>query len=248
MNNIKKLNCIIVDDEPIALEILESYIAQNEHLNLVKKCVHAIEASESIKIEKPDLVFLDINMPEVSGLDLAKSIKGGPMIVFTTAYDEYAVDAFEINAIDYLMKPISPSRFDEAVQRCIEYKVLRARQQDGGGEETDIETENDFIFVKSEQKLIKIAFSDILYVEALADYVKIYIAEGKRIITLQTMKNMTSKLPTEKFVRVHRSFIISLAQVKSLSANEVDIGARKIPVGKNYKDDFLSKINKNVFK
>ena len=205
MNQKKNLTCIIVDDEPLALEILESYIKNTNGLQLLKKCVHAIEASEAIKNEKPDVVFLDINMPEVSGLDLAKSIKGGPLVVFTTAYEEYAVEAFEVNAIDYLLKPISPARFQEAVNRCKEYFDLRDNTIEHKEESDEkIEVEEEFIYVKSEQKFIKIAYTDIRYVEALADYVKIYIGDGKRIITLQTMKNMASKLPANRFSRVHR--------------------------------------------
>jgi len=247
MSQIKELTCIIVDDEPLALDILESHIKNTQGLKLLKKCVHAIEASEAIKKEKPDIVFLDINMPEVSGLDLAKSIKGGPLVVFTTAYEEYAIEAFEVNAVDYLLKPISPARFETAVARCREYIALRSASPVVTEESEEVNSEEDFIYVKSEQKLIKIAYADIRYIEALADYVKIYIGENKRIITLQTMKNMASKLPEDKFCRVHRSYIVSFSHVKSLSTNEVDLGDKKIPIGKNYKEDFMNKINKNLF-
>jgi len=251
MSQITELTCIIVDDEPLALDILESHIKNTQGLKLIKKCVHAIEASEAIKKDKPDIVFLDINMPEISGLDLAKSIKGGPLVVFTTAYEEYAIEAFEVNAVDYLLKPISPARFETAVARCREYLTLRSASpviaEDSDFEGSGVNSEEDFIYVKSEQKLIKIAYADIRYIEALADYVKIYIGENKRIITLQTMKNMASKLPEDKFCRVHRSYIVSFNYVKSLSTNEVDLGDKKIPIGKNYKEDFMNKINKNLF-
>lgn len=248
MSNSKDLRCIIVDDEPLALEILESHIQNTSGLSLIKKCVHAIEASEAIKKEKPDVVFLDINMPEVSGLDLAQSIKGGPLVVFTTAYEEYAVEAFEVNAIDYLLKPISPNRFGEAVDRCHEYFALRSGEGERADEnKEDLESEEDFIYVKSEQKLIKIAYADIRYIEALADYVKIYINGDKRIITLQTMKNMAAKLPADRFSRVHRSFIVNLKHIKSLSSNKIELSDKQIPIGKNYKEEFMNKINKNLF-
>ena len=241
----KTLKCIIVDDEPLALEILESHINNTDGLELSKKCVHAIEASEAIKKEQPDVVFLDINMPEVSGLDLAQSLKGGPLIVFTTAYEEYAVEAFEINAIDYLLKPISPDRFAKSVERVREYMELRSK--DGSSASDELESEEDFIYVKSEQRLIKIAYNDIYYIEALADYVKIHIVGNKRIITLQTMKNMAAKLPQDKFCRVHRSYIVNLKYIKSLSTNKIELNDQQIPIGKNYKEDFMSKINKNLF-
>jgi DNA-binding LytR/AlgR family response regulator len=241
----KTLKCIIVDDEPLALEILESHINNTEGLELAKKCVHAIEASEAIKKENPDVVFLDINMPEVSGLDLAQSLSGGPLVVFTTAYEEYAVEAFEINAIDYLLKPISPDRFSKAVDRVKEYVDLRSN--DSSTQPEELESEEDFIYVKSEQRLIKIAYNDIFYIEALADYVKIHIAGNKRIITLQTMKNMAAKLPADKFSRVHRSFIVNLKYIKSLSTNKIELNDKQIPIGKNYKEDFMNKINKNLF-
>lgn len=247
MTDTKDLRCIIVDDEPLALEILESHIKNTAGLTLIKKCVHAIEASEAIKKENPDVVFLDINMPEVSGLDLAQSIKGGPLVVFTTAYEEYAVDAFEVNAIDYLLKPISPERFAAAVLRCQEYYKLKNNEAEEKVEKVEMETEDDFIYVKSEQKLIKIAYADIRYVEALADYVKIYINNDKRIITLQTMKNMAAKLPEDRFSRVHRSFIVSLKYIKSLGSNKIELTDRQIPIGKNYKEEFMNKINKNIF-
>ncbi len=247
MTDSKDLRCIIVDDEPLALEILESHINNTPGLTMVKKCVHAIEASEAIKKENPDVVFLDINMPEVNGLDLAQSIKGGPLVVFTTAYEEYAVEAFEVNAIDYLLKPISPERFAEAVQRCNEYFSLRSNDAGRAEDEAPMESEEDFIYVKSEQKLIKIAYSDIRYIEALADYVKIYINGDKRIITLQTMKNMAAKLPADRFSRVHRSFIVNLKHIKSLSSNKVELSDRQLPIGKNYKEEFMNKINKNLF-
>lgn len=241
----KTLKCIIVDDEPLALEILESHINNTEGLEVAKKCVHAIEASEAIKKENPDVVFLDINMPEVSGIDLAQSLQGGPLVVFTTAYEEYAVEAFEINAIDYLLKPISPDRFAKAVERVKEYIALRSNETTSKPEE--LESEEDFIYVKSEQRLVKIAYNDIFYIEALADYVKIHVAGNKRIITLQTMKNMASKLPADKFSRVHRSYIANLKYIKSLSTNKIEINEKQIPIGKNYKEDFMKKINKNLF-
>ena len=243
--NDNKIRCIIVDDEPLALEILESHIKNSTNLELVKKCVHAIEASEAIKKENPDVVFLDINMPEVSGLDLAQSLDGGPLVVFTTAYEEYAVEAFEVNAIDYLMKPISPERFAKAVERVEEY--LSLKKDETSSEPEELSSEEDFIYVKSEQRLIKIAYNDIYYIEALADYVKIHIVGNKRIITLQTMKNMAAKLPADKFSRVHRSYIANLKYIKSLNTNNIELNDKQIPIGKNYKEEFMSKINKNLF-
>ncbi|MBI1305775.1 MAG: response regulator [Bacteroidetes bacterium] len=233
------MKCLIVDDEPLALDVLESHLKSHPELELVARCSNAIEASEVLKNHQVDLIFIDIQMPEVTGIEFVKTLTNPPLLVFTTAYAEYAVEGFELDAIDYLLKPISLDRFNKAVAKAKEYYQLK-----NGNEVENSELEDEHIFVKANQKLIKVSYDDIKYVEAFADYVKIFIPE-KRIVTLQTMKNMEKKLPAEKFCRIHRSFIVGLKHVQSYNSSEVEIDGNKLPIGKNYKDHFMELMKDN---
>ncbi len=233
------MNCIAVDDEPLALDIIENYVNKHPDLNLVARCNNAAEASEVLKTRKVDLMFLDIQMPEISGLNFVKSLEKKPLFMFTTAYPDYAVEGFELDAIDYLLKPIAYDRFEKGVEKAKEYFRM---QKDSDIVETDLE--NEFIFVKANQKLIKLAYNDIYYVEAFADYVKIFLAD-KKIVTLQTMKNMEKKLPAEMFSRVHRSFIVNRNHVESFSTSMCEVNGIRIPIGKNYKDGFVQIMKAN---
>jgi DNA-binding LytR/AlgR family response regulator len=233
------MNCIAVDDEPLALDIIEAYVNKHPELSLVARCNNAAEASEVLKTHKVDLMFLDINMPEISGLSFVKSLENKPLFIFTTAYPDYAVEGFELNAIDYLLKPIAYDRFEKGVEKAKEYYKIK---QNADVAETDLES--DYIFVKANQKLIKLAYSDIYYVEAFADYVKIFLAD-KKIVTLQTMKNMEKKLPEDMFTRVHRSFIVNRKLVQSFSTSMCEVNDVKIPIGKNYKEVFVGLMKSN---
>ena len=233
------MNCIAVDDEPLALDIIEAYVNKHPELSLVARCNNAAEASEVLKTHKVDLMFLDINMPEISGLSFVKSLEKKPLFIFTTAYPDYAVEGFELNAIDYLLKPIAYDRFEKGVEKAKEYYKIK---QNADVAETDLES--DYIFVKANQKLIKLAYSDIYYVEAFADYVKIFLADRK-IVTLQTMKNMEKKLPEDMFTRVHRSFIVNRKLVQSFSTSMCEVNDVKIPIGKNYKEVFVGLMKSN---
>jgi DNA-binding LytR/AlgR family response regulator len=234
----KQLKVMAVDDEPLALEIMEAHIKKCDNLKLIAKCANAIEASEAIKHEKPDLVFCDIHMPEISGIDFMKSLQNsGILVVFTTAYSEYAVDAFTLDALDYLLKPVSFDRFKKSVERAEEYFTIKNKT-----EQPQAEMSEGHMFVKADSKMIKINYDDIWYVEAFADYVKIYISEDKRIVTLQTMKNMEQSLPADKFARVHRSYIVAINKVLAIGAHEVKVGTKNIPLGKNYKEAFSQRM------
>ncbi len=233
------MKCLIVDDEPLALDVLESHLNSHPELELVGRCTNAIEAAEVLRKNAVDLIFIDIQMPEVTGIDFVKSLENPPLLVFTTAYAEYALEGFELNAIDYLLKPISKDRFDRAVAKAVEYFQLKS-----GNEVNNSELEDEHIFVKANQKLIKISYDEIKYVEAFADYVKIYIPE-KRIVTLQTMKNMERKLPIDKFCRIHRSFIVGLKHIDSYNTSEVEVESNKLPIGKNFKEQFLALMKGN---
>ncbi|MGV3597264.1 MAG: LytR/AlgR family response regulator transcription factor [Bacteroidota bacterium] len=229
------VSCLIVDDEPLAQDILDSYVKKTPQLNLVGICSNAIEALEKMKHNQVDLIFLDIQMPEITGIDFLRSLKDPPMVIFTTAYQNYAVEGFELNAIDYLLKPFSQERFLKAVRKAEELFVLKNEHS---------QREDDYIFIKSDQKLQKVSYNDILFVEALADYVKIHTPE-KRYITLQTMKNMEEKLPERYFKRVHRSFIVALDKIITIVGGNVEINGQKIPIGKNYKEGFYDALKKN---
>ena len=237
------MNVIIVDDEPLAQDVLETYVSQIPDLNLVAKCNNAIEANEALQNNQVDLMFLDIQMPQLTGTDFLKSLANPPMVVFTTAYSEFAVEGFELNALDYLLKPISLDRFMRAVNKAKEQLEL---QKGGKKDEEIVEIGNDFFFVKADKKLVRVSFEDIIYIEGLKDYV-IIRQESGRVITLQTMKSLEEKLPHSKFRRIHRSFIVNVEKINALMGNMVEVmekGKEKhLPIGKNYRDDLLDYIN-----
>lgn len=233
------MNCIALDDEPLALDIIEAYVKKHPELNLIARCNNAEEASKVLNSQHIDLMFLDIQMPGVTGLNFVRSLKNKPLFMFTTAYSEYAIDGFELDAIDYLLKPIAYDRFEKAIEKAKEYYTIK---NNSGLTESDFE--NDFIFVKANQQLIKLAYGEILYVEAFADYVKIFLNDRK-IVTLQTMKKMEAKLPSDIFSRVHRSFIVNRKALQSFSTSVCEVNGEKIPVGKNYKNDFIKLMRSN---
>lgn len=236
---------ILIDDEPLATDVIGSHLSKYSHYKILGKFRSAQEADEFLNStdEQPDVIFMDIEMPEVSGLDYMKSIESkGIPVIFVTAYPEYAVEAFNLEALDYLVKPVSLERIRKTIERIDEFLKYRKH-----GVDNEVKVEGGHIFVKSDSKFIKLNYDDILYVEAFADYVKIFIKDSPRIITLQTMKNMEANLPSDRFVRVHRSFIISLDKITSLSGTEIAIGNKRIPIGKNYKDVFMGKLNHKNF-
>jgi DNA-binding LytR/AlgR family response regulator len=231
------MNVIIVDDEPLAIEVIETYLSHFPELNLKAKCANAIEAFEALDANDIDLMFLDIQMPQISGIDFLKSLKNPPKVIFTTAFSNFAVEGFELNAVDYLLKPFSLERFSKAVQKFLEIHTKKENKTTLLSEE-----EPDYIFVKADKKLIKVRFEDIFYVEGLKDYVMLHTPTG-RIVTLQTMKSLEEKLPSDIFIRVHRSYIVNLKLIELLEANSVLVNKKKIPIGKNYKDELLNVIN-----
>ncbi len=233
------LNVLIVDDEPLAIDILESYIQKIPDLNLIAKCSNAIEANEALNANSIDLMFLDIQMPQLTGIELLKTLTNPPLVIFTTAYSEYAVEGFELNAVDYLLKPISFERFFKGVNKAIDKFKSQST-------EISFEGEEPFFFVKADKKLIKVRFDDILYVEGLKDYVIIRQKES-RVITLQTMKSLETKLNNTVFKRIHRSYIINLTKINAIVGNMVEITekgqAKHIPIGKNYREELLEIVN-----
>lgn len=235
---LNKINCIIVDDEPIAREILESYLQKISNINLIKSCKNVKEALEITSNSNIDLILLDINMPDISGMTLAKVIDKKIKIIFTTAYREYAVDGFDIQAVDYLLKPISFERFSQAITKYIDLMEFSISKNS----ETIEQTKSDFIFVRADRKMVKINFDEILYIESLSDYLKIHTT-NKTIITRETISNMEAKLSTEQFLRIHRSFIIAIAKIETYTNEFVEVNNKALTISRTYKDVVLEKLS-----
>lgn len=234
---------IIVDDEPLALDVMETYIDKLPSLELVARCENAIQAFDILSKEEVDIMFLDIQMPQLTGIDFLKSLSNPPLVIFTTAYPNYAIEGYELNVIDYLLKPISFERFMKAVNKAMAQLEL---QHDAVATSNDSESteEADFIFVKADKKLIKINYADILYIEGLKDYVIIKMPTS-RVITLQTMKSLEAKLPSGIFKRIHRSYIVNLDKISAVIGNMVEVEKKHLPIGKNYREELLNIVNKN---
>ena len=228
------IKTLIVDDEPLAGEILETYISQVPSMELVGRCYNAIEANEFINNNEVDLLLLDIEMPQLNGIDFIKNLNISVQVIFTTAYPEFALEGFNVNAVDYLLKPISFDRFLKAINKV---KVKSKLNSGSNIAEADI----DYIFVKADKKLVKILYSDIIYVEGMKDYV-IIKTESTRVITLQTMMSLEKKLPPELFVRIHRSYIVNFNKLHAITSSEVEVieknQIKALPIGKNYKEVF----------
>ena len=247
------MNVIIVDDEPLALDVLETYIQRMPDLTLVARCNNAFEANDALKNHEIDLMFLDIQMPQLTGIEFLKTLSKPPMVVFTTAYPNYAVEGFELNALDYLLKPISTDRFMKAVNKANEQYALHHKDAAPASSENSIRVgtdvgETDYIFVKSDKKLVRVRFADILYIEGLKDYVIIRTETG-RVISLQTMKSLEDKLPFNQFVRIHRSYIVGMDKINAIVGNMVEVIEKALPkhlpIGKNYRDELLEMIEKH---
>lgn len=231
-----KIHCIIVDDEPTARDIIASHLSKIDRITVLDSCNNALEAFNCINTQKVDLIFLDINMPEISGISFAKSINKDIKIIFTTAYREYAVDGFDLHAVDYLLKPISFERLLNAINNYFEV-YHKAKKQPS----INI-TVNDFMFVRSDRRMKKIDFIKIIYIESYSDYVKIHCTETT-IITRETISNIEYKLPQQRFLRTHRSFIIAIAKIDSFSNEEIVLNNKSIPISRNYKTEVLNRLD-----
>ena len=229
------ISCVIIDDEPLAAELLQSYVDREPQLKLLGTFNDAVSAVDFIKANKVDLLFLDIQMPHMNGIQLLKSLESPPIVIFTTAYSEYAAEGFELDAIDYLLKPFDVKRFQRAVAKAVEYRKAMVK--------TEVNA-TPFIFIKSEYQVIKINYDDIRYIEALDDYIKIYTTNTRPVLTLMTLKTIMEKLPDELFARVHRSYIISLNKLESVRNKRIKIGEIEIPIGSSYADNINKVLEK----
>jgi len=238
----RKIRCLIVDDEPLALDLIEDYVLKTPFLELVKKFSSPFQAIEAIQTDNIDLIFLDIQMPGLTGIDFSKLIQHGPKVIFTTAYSQYALEGFKVDALDYLVKPFSYQEFLKAANKALTWFNL---VEQGVGKSVVEEPENKSIFVKSEYKLIKVELCNILYIEGLKDYVKIYLKDqNKPILSLMSLKTLEEKLPSNQFMRVHRSFIVNLEQIVKIERNRIVFGSVYIPIADSYKDQFQDFLNK----
>ena len=237
------IKCAIVDDEPLAVELLASYVSKIPFLELCGKYTNATDALHGINEQPVDLMFLDIQMPELNGLELSKIVPESTRIVFTTAFDRYAVDSFRVNALDYLLKPISYADFLEASNKAMQWFQL-VQQNEQQVATPAVEEEPRSIFVKSEYKLLQINLDDIRYIEGLKDYVKIYTEQSPHpILSLMNMKAIEQLLPTSRFIRVHRSFIVQKSKIREIERNRIVFGDVYIPIGDSYKQAFQDFIN-----
>jgi DNA-binding LytR/AlgR family response regulator len=230
-----KIRCLIIDDEPLAQRVIERYAENIPFLEIVQKCNSAVEAIDVLHNQVVDLLFLDINMPRLSGMEFLKTLKNPPLVIITTAYAEYAIQGYELDVVDYLMKPFAFDRFYKAIQKAEEL-IKGKDQRNAESKETD-KQEDTFIFIKSSKKTFKVNLGEILYIEALGDYVKIFTTE-KMIISYQSLKNIETLLPSSSFPRIHKSFIIALSRIDLIEGNHVKIKDRLIPIGTNFKGEF----------
>lgn len=234
------ISTIIIDDEPLALQLMEGYVEKTPGLKLIGKYDSPLDALDYLTRESVDLIFLDIQMPDLSGIEFTRALEKGPKIVFTTAYEKYALEGFKLDVVDYLLKPFSYEEFLKAVnkvKRLIKLEHLANIQ---------IEADHEFLFLKSEYKIRRINFNDILYIEGLKDYIKVYTQnEPRPILSLTSLKLLESKLPASKFMRVHRSFIVNLTKIHTIERSRIIFGKTYIPVSEQYKDKFQDYLNRN---
>lgn len=229
--NMKKMLCIIVDDEPLARELLAAYIGRLRHWELLASCRNVAEAYEALYQERPDVIFLDINMPDRTGIEFLATLKNPPHVIFTTAYAEYAATAFDLHAVDYLVKPISEPRFLEAVAKA--ERLLPSHLPP--------DKTADHLFLKQDSKLVKIAFEDIIYVEALKDFSKVFLKD--RVLLAGThLKGMEEQLPALLFVRIHRSYLVALDKITAIQGNMVELGKQSLPIGDSYKEALMVRL------
>lgn len=232
-----KTRCLVIDDEPLARDLMRSHIEKLENFEICAECGDAMKALQELHNHKVDLMFMDIQMPQITGLEFLKTLKNPPKVIITTAYREYALEGFELDVVDYLLKPITFERFLKSVNKYYqstqeEVKTSPQLSMLPGN------VEEPFIYVKENKKVVKVHLSDILYVEGLSEYVQIY-TPGKKIITKTSMTNMSDKLPDEGFMRIHKSFIVSLSKVEAFTSNSIEVPGKELPIGRSYKNSVL---------
>lgn len=235
-----KIRCVIIDDEPLALNVMEAYILQTPGLELLEKFNNPLLAIDYINSNEVDLMFLDIQMPDISGLELTGNLVRKPVLIFTTAYSEYALQGFRADALDYLLKPVDYPDFVRAVNKAID--LIQTKRQNS----LLVKSNKDFLFIKSEYKIIRINFDDILYIQGMSEYVRIFSISAKPVMSLISMKSLEAQLPDNRFMRVHKSFIVNLQKINTIERNEIIYeNGTVIPVSAQYKERFQEFLDKN---
>ena len=235
------MKCIIVDDEPLAIEILESYVSKIDQLEIAGTFRNAVSAFAFLQQNTVDLIFLDIQMPKLSGIDFLRTLKNPPKVILTTAFRDYALDGFELEVVDYLLKPIPFERFLKAVAKVLHQPAAAAVTP-----KPDAAAADSFVYFKVDKKMIKTRMADILYIESIKDYVKVKTAD-KEIITQQKISYLEESLPRDLFLRIHRSFIVNVERIDAYSATDVEIGKHFVPIGRNYKNDEMKILARHAF-
>ena len=236
-----KLACLIIDDEPVARKGIEEYIAEVDFLELVAQCENPVKAARYLNEQTIDLIFLDIHMPKLSGIEFLKGLRHPPLVIFTTAYPDYALEGYSLDVVDYLMKPITFERFLKAAQKAFEVHQMKKLA-------VEHKTHSDYFFVKCDSKYEKVNYVDVRYVESLQNYVIVH-TPTKKLITYMTLASFEGQLPKDQFLKVHKSFIVSIAGIKSIDGNEIIIGDTRIPISRNLKDQVVNRIiGNNLFK
>jgi DNA-binding LytR/AlgR family response regulator len=241
---LKKITCVIADDEPLARDVIKRHISQLDRLHIVATCMNGLEAFTAIKNTQADLLFLDIQMPNLTGIELLRTVKNPPAVILTTAFSEFALEGYELNVIDYLLKPISFERFLKAIDKFETW--VNPGNSGVVLERGAFDRIEPFIYVKADKKMVKIFLKDIMYMEGLKDYIKIHTCNHE-VVTYQSLTYFTEKLPADLFTRVHRSYIVALAHINSFSAIEINIGDAVIPIGSTYAREVGRKLNSDIF-
>ncbi|MCG6188066.1 LytR/AlgR family response regulator transcription factor [Maribellus maritimus] len=231
-----KTKCLVIDDEPLARDLMRSHIEKLENFEIVEECSDAMKALNALQKYSVDLMFMDIQMPQITGIEFLKTLKHPPKVIITTAYREYALDGFELDVVDYLLKPITFERFLKSVN-----KYYQVSQEDLIAEQpvnANVQNEEAFIYVKENKKVIKIHLNEIMYVEGLSEYVQIY-TDSKKIITKTSMTNMEEKLPDSGFIRIHKSYIVSVQKIEAFTSSSIELPGKELPIGRSYKNSVL---------
>ncbi|MEZ5106710.1 MAG: response regulator transcription factor [Draconibacterium sp.] len=230
-----KTNCLIIDDEPLARDLMRSHIEKLENFEIVAECGDAMKAMQELRDKRVDLMFMDIQMPQITGIEFLKTLKNPPRVVITTAYREYAIDGFELDVVDYLLKPITFERFLKAVNKY--YQIAQDNLQPVGNSfvQEQNQTEETFIYVKENKRVIKVYLKEIFYIEGLSEYVQIHTG-NKKIVTKTSMSNMEEKLPSGEFLRIHKSYIVSTSKIEAFTTSSIEIPGKELPIGRSYKN------------
>lgn len=235
-----KTKCLVIDDEPLARDLMRSHLEKLENFEIVAECSDAMKALQALRDHPVDLMFMDIQMPQITGIEFLRTLKHPPKVIITTAYREYALDGFELDVVDYLLKPITFNRFLKAVNKY--FQLTQEEKQNEVPPGQVAQSEEAFIYVKENKKVIKLYLNEILYVEGLSEYVQIY-TKNRKIITKTSMINMEEKLPPSNFMRIHKSFIVSLSKIKAFTANSIELPDKELPIGRSYKNSVLGALH-----